>query len=286
MKKGIIIGILIGALLFGSMGVIYGTTLTVESSDVTYDNSASATNGATKTNLKEAVDELYSRSLYTSLSGTQNVNAGASSTNLSGLYKMSNYKITCASCPALTSISGTQNIAAGSSSSTLNGNYSASNYKVTCASCPTLTSISGTTTISPGSSSTTLSGNYSASNYKVSCSACAASNCSGTFYKTGSFNATKDTIHTVSLGFKPSYIFVMASMSVVSSSDDYYDYVYMSSINSSKVWHNYSNGTHGWVNVPNTNETTIGRWGITEITSTGFKYRHYYDGKIYYMAIK
>ena len=74
---------------------------------------------------------------YTTLSNTENVAPGSSSTSRTGYYYLSNYKVTCGTttCPSYTSLSGTQNVAAGSSSATLTGYYNMSNYKVSCASC-------------------------------------------------------------------------------------------------------------------------------------------------------
>ena len=75
MKKAIkilknpIFTFVLGMILFGSMGVVYG--INVASEDVSYDKSTSASYGATKTNVKEAIDELYARSVYTELSGTK-----------------------------------------------------------------------------------------------------------------------------------------------------------------------------------------------------------------------
>ena len=93
--KNPLVTFLLGMMIFGSIGVAYGAQVTVASNYVTYDKTSSSANGATKNNVKDALDELYARSLYTSLSGTQSVGAGKSSTNLNGLYKLTNYKVSC-----------------------------------------------------------------------------------------------------------------------------------------------------------------------------------------------
>ena len=157
--KKYIIGFIIGAVMFsGITGVVayklYASQVGFSPTDDTWNVEAvdtalnslydiAYTGDATSSDILSGKSALVQGSIvngsltipnYTTISNSENVAAGSSSTARTGYFYLDNYNVSCGTttCPNYTSLSGTQNVGAGSSSTLLNGYYNLSNYKVSC----------------------------------------------------------------------------------------------------------------------------------------------------------
>ena len=110
-----IIGFIFGIIV--SSGIVYAATY-ISSTYVTYTSNSQST-------VEGALDDLYTKSNYGDAAASD-IKSGKTAL-VNGSYVTGTLTV-----PSYTSLSGTQNVSAGSSSTTLNGYYNMSNYKVSC----------------------------------------------------------------------------------------------------------------------------------------------------------
>lgn len=111
--------------LFTILVLIIGISIGVGASTLLNSNQVLYKNDKT---VEEAINDLYVKSNIGTATASD-IKAGK--TALVGGKEITG-SLTCPTCPSYTSLSGTQSVGAGSSSTLLNGLYNLSNYRVSC----------------------------------------------------------------------------------------------------------------------------------------------------------
>ena len=107
--------------VFVGIGIGVGATTLLNSNQVLYKNN---------TTVEEALNDLYTKSIIGDATASD-IKSGKKA--LVGGKEVTG-SLTCPTCPSYTSLSGTQSVGAGGSSSLLNGYYYLTNYKIQCGS--------------------------------------------------------------------------------------------------------------------------------------------------------